>query len=84
MGLKAYHDAIPQTMVGVNPWVAHANRSVYGEDADVFRPERWQEEENSIGENKMEQYFFTVSTSNGFLFFGNYTTLAAQNIIFLT
>lgn len=47
------------TMVGVNPWVAHANRSVYGEDADVFRPERWQEEESSIGENKMEQYFFT-------------------------
>lgn len=49
-------------MVGVNPWVAHTNRSVYGEDADVFRPERWLEEENTDGENKMEQYFFTVST----------------------
>ena len=49
-------------MVGVNPWVAHANRSVYGEDADVFRPERWLEEESADGENRMEQYFFTVRT----------------------
>ena len=51
-------------MVGVNPWVAHANRFVYGEDPDVFRPERWLEDESTDGENKMEQYFFTVSTSN--------------------
>lgn len=51
-------------MVGVNPWVAHANRSVYGEDPNVFRPERWLEDESTEGENKMEQYFFTVSTSN--------------------
>ena len=29
----------------------------------MFRPERWVEEENSGGENKMEQYFFTVSNS---------------------
>ena len=50
-------------MVGISPWVAHANRSVYGEDADVFRPERWLEEECTDGENKMEQYFFTVSVA---------------------
>ena len=49
-------------MVGVNPWVAHANRSVFGEDADMYRPERWLEEDGTDGENKMEQYFFTVSS----------------------
>lgn len=31
----------PGTKVGVNPWVTARNRDVYGEDADVFRPERW-------------------------------------------
>ncbi|KAH6844703.1 cytochrome P450 [Chaetomium sp. MPI-CAGE-AT-0009] len=29
------------TVVGFNPWVIMHNREVYGEDADVFRPERW-------------------------------------------
>ena len=49
-----------QTIVGVNPWVAHANTSVFGHDADEFRPERWLEaDQASI--NRMEQYFFTVS-----------------------
>ncbi|OBT58519.1 hypothetical protein VE04_01242 [Pseudogymnoascus sp. 24MN13] len=34
------------TIVGVNSWVMHANKSVYGEDAESFRPERWLDEEN--------------------------------------
>ncbi|KAH6649451.1 cytochrome P450 [Chaetomium tenue] len=29
------------TVVGFNPWVIMHNREVYGEDAGVFRPERW-------------------------------------------
>lgn len=33
------------TIVGVNSWVMHANKSVYGEDAESFRPERWLDEE---------------------------------------
>ncbi|KAF2141537.1 uncharacterized protein K452DRAFT_250217 [Aplosporella prunicola CBS 121167] len=28
-------------VVGVNPWVAHANKAVFGPDAHLFRPERW-------------------------------------------
>ncbi|KAI0174798.1 cytochrome P450 [Pestalotiopsis sp. NC0098] len=27
--------------VGINPYVVHRNRGVWGDDADVFRPERW-------------------------------------------
>jgi cytochrome P450 len=29
------------TVVGINPYVMGRNREVYGEDVDVFRPERW-------------------------------------------
>ncbi|KAH6997368.1 cytochrome P450 [Ilyonectria destructans] len=31
----------PQTIVGVNTWVEHANPSTFGPDPEVFRPERW-------------------------------------------
>ncbi|KAK4500741.1 hypothetical protein PRZ48_008931 [Zasmidium cellare] len=29
------------TVVGVNPYVLHRDKDVYGEDAETFRPERW-------------------------------------------
>jgi cytochrome P450 len=29
------------TEVGCNAWTVHRDRTVFGEDADVFRPERW-------------------------------------------
>jgi cytochrome P450 len=29
------------TVVGCNAWVVHRDKSVYGQDADQFRPERW-------------------------------------------
>lgn len=31
------------TIVGVNPWVSARNKSIFGDDADTFRPERWLE-----------------------------------------
>lgn len=31
------------TIIGINPWVAARDRSVYDEDAYAFRPERWLE-----------------------------------------
>ncbi|KAI9667683.1 MAG: hypothetical protein M1821_000500 [Bathelium mastoideum] len=31
----------PGTRVGMSPWVVHRNESLYGEDAEVWRPERW-------------------------------------------
>ncbi|OBT45682.1 hypothetical protein VE00_03948 [Pseudogymnoascus sp. WSF 3629] len=35
------------TIVGVNTWVAHANASVFGDDAKTFRPERWLEDDET-------------------------------------
>lgn len=31
----------PKTAVGINPYVAGRNESIWGEEADEFRPERW-------------------------------------------
>ncbi|CAM1511888.1 Fc.00g094010.m01.CDS01 [Cosmosporella sp. VM-42] len=31
----------PGTKVGINPWVSSRNSEVYGEDAEIYRPERW-------------------------------------------
>lgn len=46
-------------VVGINPFVAHRNKQVFGEDADQFRPERWLAEKDTIRE--MERYFMGVS-----------------------
>lgn len=40
------------TIVGINSWVMHANKQVYGEDAEEFRPERWFESEERVREMK--------------------------------
>lgn len=31
----------PGTIVGMNQWVVSRDQEIYGDDADVFRPERW-------------------------------------------
>lgn len=40
----------PGTKVGINPWVLTRNKEVYGEDSDVFRPERWLKSEGESEE----------------------------------
>jgi hypothetical protein len=32
-----------QTQVGINSWIITRDKSLYGDDADVWRPERWLE-----------------------------------------
>ncbi|KAG6353877.1 hypothetical protein INS49_005134 [Diaporthe citri] len=36
----------PGTIVGMNQWIVSRAKDVYGDDADVFRPERWLREDN--------------------------------------
>lgn len=52
------------TNIGVNSWVAHYNKSVFGDDAHVFRPERWEEAKRDSGDRykKMEANFMPVSS----------------------
>lgn len=49
------------TIVGMNPWVAARDKTVYGRDAYEFRPERWLEaDEKQL--KLMERNFLAVST----------------------
>jgi cytochrome P450 len=48
------------TRVALNAWVLHKDKGVFGEDADVYRPERWLEG----GEAKakaMDRHMYQVS-----------------------
>ncbi|KAI1095697.1 benzoate 4-monooxygenase cytochrome P450 [Rostrohypoxylon terebratum] len=49
----------PGTVVGVNPWVIHHNADIFGEDVNVFRPERWIERtQDCINEMKKNLFSF--------------------------
>ncbi|KAH8660048.1 cytochrome P450 [Xylariales sp. PMI_506] len=47
------------SVVGINAWVAHRNRSVYGEDVGTFRPERWLEAQQNNTSHLLEAYNFS-------------------------
>ena len=52
---------IPEgTIVGANPWVLARDKKVYGEDADVYRPERWLNPDEKLLK-LMERNFLAVS-----------------------
>lgn len=42
--------------VGINSWVAHRNQSVFGRDAEEWRPERWLEFEEQGRGGEVERY----------------------------
>ncbi|KAI0141601.1 cytochrome P450 [Xylariaceae sp. FL1272] len=44
------------TRIAVNGWVLHRDKTVFGEDADFFRPERWLEDEENA--RVMERFMF--------------------------
>lgn len=44
--------------IAVNGWVLHRDRSTFGEDADVYRPERWLGDPEEA--KRMERYMFQV------------------------
>lgn len=51
------------TNVGLNSWVAHYDKRIFGEDAHIFRPERWQQTrlEDSERYKLMEAHYMPVS-----------------------
>ncbi|KAK7892722.1 hypothetical protein LTR67_006959 [Exophiala xenobiotica] len=51
-----------KTEVGVNSWVAHANQSIFGVDAEDFKPERWLESAERSSE--MNRYIMTFGAGS--------------------
>ena len=50
------------TIVGINAWVLHRNKSIFGHDVEDFRPERWIESDTQRLKD-MRKMLFTVSDS---------------------
>jgi cytochrome P450 len=42
-------------IVGINPYIVGRNRSVWGDDADVFRPERWERDKTRETEQEYQE-----------------------------
>ncbi|KAL2812963.1 cytochrome P450 [Aspergillus granulosus] len=41
-GMEVNGIAIPAgTRIGMNPWAVHRDQDIFGDDADIWRPERW-------------------------------------------
>ena len=57
--MKAYisfsNHTDPQTVVGINSWVAHRNADVFGAEVDKFIPERWLVDDEHY--KRMDRYF---------------------------
>lgn len=55
----------PGTNIGLNSWVSHYDKNVFGQDAHTFRPERWEEAREEGGERlkRMEASYMPVSTN---------------------
>lgn len=64
----------PGTVIGMNPWVAARSPTIYGPDAESFRPERWLD----AGEEELKMM------DRGFLAFGAGTrTCLGRNVSML-
>lgn len=49
------------TVVGMNAWVVHRDKDVFGQDSNIWRPERWFCD--ALTRRKMENSLLTVSIS---------------------
>jgi cytochrome P450 len=58
------HHFQPGTQIAVNGWVLHRDQATFGSDADVFRPERWLEDEERA--RRMDRYMFQVRKETRF------------------
>ena len=65
------------TIVGINAWVLHRNKSIFGDDAEEFRPERWIESD-AERLRKMRRNLFTVSECFTLIVFSNLFVLTIQ------
>ncbi|EGU74661.1 hypothetical protein HZS61_005666 [Fusarium oxysporum f. sp. conglutinans] len=63
-GLEVNGHHIPGgTIVGVNAWVLHRNKDIFGHDADRWRPSRWIEA-STEQKRRMENYMFAFGAGS--------------------
>ncbi|KAF5981288.1 cytochrome P450 monooxygenase [Fusarium bulbicola] len=63
-GLEVDGHHIPGgTIVGVNAWVIHRNKDIFGHDADRWRPSRWIEA-STEQKRRMENYMFAFGAGS--------------------
>lgn len=67
--------------VGINSWVAHRNTSVYGNDANVWRPERWLEIQEGGRGAEVEKYFFAFGMGSRTCIGKNLSLLEVSKLI---
>lgn len=55
--------------IGINPWVAHRNERVWGDDAEYWRPERWLDFEEEGRTSEVEKYYMREFATISFPYF---------------
>lgn len=68
------------TIVGCNAWVLHRRKDVFGEDADVYRPERWLEASPSK-RNEMKATMFQFGAGARTCIGRNISTLEVYKLV---
>ncbi|GAM43296.1 hypothetical protein TCE0_047f17995 [Talaromyces pinophilus] len=64
-GITVNGHFIPEgTVVGINPWVSHRDKTVFGEDAEAWNPDRWLVEKSE--QHRMESSMLVYFSSKGF------------------
>ena len=71
------------TVVGCNPWVLHFRRDVFGDDVEVFRPERWIAGQDAGQDAAAEQARIKEMANTLFHFGGGSRTCLGKHIALL-
>jgi cytochrome P450 len=78
-GATVIGEYFPDTVqVGCNSWVIHMDKTVFGEDAEEFNPERWLESEERTRE--MEKYLITFGAGSRTCVGKNISLMVAPNL----
>jgi cytochrome P450 len=68
----------PGVTVGCNPYIIHRDRRTFGEDADVFSPERWLDEKRA---KEMDKAIITFGAGNRTCVGKNISLMEMQKLV---